>query len=500
MSNPAGGTLKGPEAGTDGSGVEPAQPFRTPVEPPESLAPEEPLILVVDDEPLLLRSMRRILQGAGRRVALAETLPEAFAHMTEPGLAVVLLDLKLRGGSGLDFLERIKAERPEVEVVMMTGHASVQSAVGCMRRGAFDYLEKPFEDVHRVRTTVDKALERRALVQRNQELERALRDRTGAPELVGASSRMRALKRTIASLRHNRSRVLIHGASGTGKELVARAIHAVSERAERPFVPVDCGALPESIIESELFGHERGAFTGALGSTGLFRMAEGGTLFLDEIGELPNHVQAKLLRALQQGEVRPVGAPEAVPVDIRVIAATHRDLDRMVSEGTFRADLFYRLNVVRVGIPALRERREDIPLLVHHFLRCYRRREAPVEGIEDDALQLLVDRDWPGNVRELENTVESALALAPGPRLRVADLPIVRGARRVSGAALDETLPLTLAAYERAALERALRESGGDATDAARRLEIGRSTLYRKLARHGIGSVRSGVGGPRSIR
>jgi DNA-binding NtrC family response regulator len=269
--------------------------------------------------------------------------------------------------------------------------------------------------------------------------------------------------------------------------LVARAIHAISARADGPFVPVDCGALPETIIESELFGHERGAFTGAVGSPGLFRRAEGGTLFLDEIGELPTHVQAKLLRALQQGEVRPVGASEAVPVDLRVIAATHRDLEAMVDEGSFRADLYYRLNVVRVAIPALRERREDIPLLTHHFLASYRRERAPIEGIEDGALQLLVEQDWPGNVRELENTIESALALAPGPRLRIADLPIGRrGSTSWVGPGPGGDLPLSLAAYERAALERALAESRGDATAAAARLGIGRSTFYRKLSRHGL--------------
>ena len=494
---PTRGTLKRPEPGTDVPGVEPAPSI--PRSAPDRSASGEPLILLVDDEPLLLRALRRILEGAGHRVETAETASQAEPLLLEPDLGVVLLDLKLRGASGLDLLQRIKSERPEVEVVMMTGHASVESAVGCMRGGAFDYLEKPFEDVLRVRTTVTKALDRRALVRRNQELERELRDRTPAPELVGNSPRMRALKRTIASLRHNQSRVLIHGASGTGKELVARAIHAESERHDRPFVPVDCGALPESIIESELFGHERGAFTGALGSTGLFRMAQGGTLFLDEIGELPTHVQAKLLRALQQGEVRPVGAAEPVSVDIRVIAATHRDLDAMVSEGTFRTDLYYRLNVVRIPVPSLGERCEDIPLLVHHFLAAYRRPLYPIEGIDDDALQLLVEHDWPGNVRELENTIESALALAPGPRLRLADLPIARRGGVRTGGVLDLELPLSLAAYERSALERALRETGGDATEAARLLGIGRSTFYRRLARHELTPERAGVGRPRPI-
>jgi two-component system response regulator AtoC len=303
---------------------------------------------------------------------------------------------------------------------------------------------------------------------------------------------MRALARTIHSLRHNESHVLVRGESGTGKEIVARAIHAASPRAERTFVPVDCGALPETIIESELFGHEKGAFTGAVGSRGLFRMADGGTLFLDEVGEIPLGVQAKLLRALQHKEVRPVGASAATPVDIRVVSATHRDLSEMVEAGSFRADLFYRLDVVRIEIPPLRERREDIPLLVHHLLAKHTGSRSPIEGIEEEALALLCEADWPGNVRELENAIESALALAPGPRLRARDLPV---ARRAGGAASPPpaaALPLSLDAYERCALERALAECGGDASRAARRLGIGRSTLYRKLARHGLRSRRTG--------
>jgi transcriptional regulator with PAS, ATPase and Fis domain len=247
---------------------------------------------------------------------------------------------------------------------------------------------------------------------------------------------------------------------------------------------VDCGALPQSIIESELFGHERGAFTGAVGAPGLFRMAAGGTLFLDEVGEIPASVQAKLLRALQHKEVRPVGASKTVPVDIRVISATHRDLAAMVIEGGFRTDLFYRLNVVRIEIPPLRDRREDIPLLVDHFLRKHRGASSPVEGIDEEALGLLTDYAWPGNVRELENVIESAMALAPGPLLRAPDLPRVRRASRGVATGRAPDLPLSLDAYERSALEQALRESGGDANAAARRLGIGRSTFYRKLSKH----------------
>ncbi len=456
------------------------------------------LVLVVDDEPLLLRALSRILGADGHRVLQAAGPRELEQALAEAPPDVVLLDLFLGSASGLEWLDRLKREHSELEVIVMTGHASVESAVGCMRRGAFDYLAKPFEDVHRVRTTVRKALERRRLVSRNRELEEELRGRATLPELVGTSPRMRALVRMIGSLRHNESQVLVLGESGTGKELVARAIHATSRRAGGPFVPVDCGALPESIIESELFGNQRGAFTGAVGAPGLFRMAEGGTLFLDEVGEIPVAVQAKLLRALQHKEVRPVGAAEPVPVDLRVVSATHRDLAAMVEDGAFRMDLFYRLNVVRLELPTLRERREDIPLLVHHFLARHRRAGSPVEGIDDDALALLVEHDWPGNVRELENVLESALALARGPRLRAAALPLARRASpRRDGAAA--ALPLSLEAYERSVLERALRESGQNATQAARRLGIGRSTFYRKLGRHGIPAPRGGVGRDGSI-
>jgi DNA-binding NtrC family response regulator len=443
-------------------------------------------VLLVDDEPLLLRALQRILRADGHRLHCAESAEQAEDVLVEPDLDVLLLDLLLGRQSGLELLERVKRERPELEVIVITGHASIESAVGCIRRGAFDYLAKPFDDVHRVRTTVRQAVERRRLVARNQELEAELRERAGQSALVGSSPGMRRLARTIHGLRHNESHVLLRGESGTGKELVARAIHAASPRAAGPFVPVDCGALPESIIESELFGHEKGAFTGATGAVGLFRLAQGGTLFLDEIGEIPLNVQAKLLRALQEKEVRPVGGGAPVSVDLRVICATHRDLERMVAEGRFRQDLFYRLDVVRIEIPPLRERRDDIPLLVHHFMGKYRAQHAPIEGIEDEALALLVEADWPGNVRELENAVESALALSRGPRLRASDLPFARRASARSAAPVPRDVPLTLAAYERLALERALAETGGDAPEAARRLGLGRSTLYRKLTRHGL--------------
>ena len=463
------------------------------------------MVLLVDDEPLLLRALERILRPEGYRVATASCPEEMRPALDDPALDVILLDLFLGKANGLDVLDQVKSSRPEVEVIVMTGHASVESAVGCMRRGAFDYLEKPFGDAHRVRTTIHKAIERRQLVTRNRELELELLGRREGPELVGSSPKTRALRRMIESLRHNESNVLIQGESGTGKEIVARAIHAASPRCGERLVPVDCGALPESIIESELFGHRRGAFTGALGAPGLFRMAESGTLFLDEIGEIPSQVQAKLLRALQHKEVRPVGASETIPVDIRVICATNRDLASMVSDGLFRVDLYYRLNVVRIDIPTLRERREDIPQLAHHFLSKHRREGSPVRGFEPEALEMLSRYGWPGNVRELENAIESGLALANGERLRAADLGLGDG---IPGAGLaarpGPEVPLSLEAYERCAIERALREAAGDATKAARQLRIGRSTFYRKLSRHGIfarrGAGTAGVGAPDTIR
>jgi DNA-binding NtrC family response regulator len=451
----------------------------------EPLSDAAGFVLVIDDEPLMLQSLQRILHRAGHTTALADSAETAEPMLAEPRLDVVLLDLQLGPTSGLQLLEQIKSARPEIEVIVMTGHGSIASAVGCIQRGAFDYLEKPFDDVHRIHTTVSKALERHALVRRNQELEDELQGRASMPELVGSSAAMRALERTVHSLRHNESHVLLHGESGTGKELVARAIHTSSPRSSGEFVPVDCGALPETIIESELFGHEKGAFTGAVGSSGLFRVANEGTLFLDEIGEIPPSVQAKLLRSLQQKEVRPLGAASAIPVDIRVISATHRDLAGMVDAGGFRADLFYRLNVVRIEVPPLRDRREDIPLLAHHFLRKYGGEASRVEGIDEAAIQRLVDTEWPGNVRELENTIEASMALARGPRLRAEDL-VKRPLGRAASASPPAALPITLDAYERCAIERALADRDGDASAAAHLLGIGRSTFYRKLAKHGL--------------
>ncbi|MCP3986863.1 MAG: sigma-54-dependent Fis family transcriptional regulator [bacterium] len=432
--------------------------------------------------------MDRILRPEGHTLIAASGWAELEPQLADPSLDLILLDLVLGAVDGISVLERIKAERPDLEVIVMTGYASVESAVGCMRLGAFDYLEKPVGDIHRVRNSVRRAIERRRLLDRTRILEQELAGREGSPELIGGAPSMRAIVRMIESLRHNESNVLVQGESGTGKEIVARAVHAASPRRDCTFVPVDCGALPESIIESELFGHEKGAFTGATGAPGLFRVADGGTLFLDEIGEILPSVQAKLLRALQQKEVRPVGASSAVPVDIRVVCATNRDLSEMVAEGSFRQDLYYRLNVVRIELPPLRERGEDVALLAQHLLQKHLRSDSPVRGFTPEALERLCRYPWPGNVRELENAIESAMALSQSERLHAADfrlggstpLPVV------STPSVGAAVPLSLEAYERLALERALEESRGDASEAARRLGIGRSTLYRKLSKHAI--------------
>jgi two-component system response regulator HydG len=451
-------------------------------------AQREGTLLLVDDEPLFLRALERILHADRHELIGAGSAPEAVRALAEREIDVMLVDLRLGAESGVELLEHTKRARPDVEVVMMTGHGTVESAVDCMRRGAFDYLEKPFGDPHRVRAVIARAIERRRLVARNRDLERELAQR-GHAALIGDSPQMRAVLHTIESLRHNESSVLVQGESGTGKELVAAAIHTASARKDKPFVPVDCGALPESIIESELFGNERGAFTGATGAIGLFRVADGGTLFLDEIGEIAPAVQAKLLRALQQREVRPVGSAVAVPVDLRIVAASNRDLAQLAETGAFRRDLFYRLNVVRIELPPLRERSGDIPLLAQHFLSKHRRATSPVAGFEPEALDALERFAWPGNVRELENAVEAALALARGPLLRARDFSLGRE-RAAAAASAGAALPLSFDAYERNLIERALAESAGDAVAAARRLGVGRSTLYRKLAKHRLAARR----------
>jgi two-component system, NtrC family, response regulator HydG len=437
-------------------------------------------VLVADDEPALVRALRRQLERGGYSVLEASDpglVRAQLAHEPE----VVLLDLRLGNASGMELLGELRERRPDTEIVVMTGYASIDSAVACMRAGAFDYLEKPFADPRRVIQTLERALERRRLRVRNRELEGELGRSKALENVVAQSGSMRRVLQTVRDLATNESNVLIQAESGTGKELLARAIHETSPRSAGPFVPIDCGALPEGMIEAELFGHVRGAFTGAVrDSEGLFRAANGGTLFLDEVGELPLPLQSKLLRAIQQREVRPLGATEALPVDVRIVAATNRELAEEVRESRFRADLFYRLRVVALELPPLRERPEDVPVLASHFLERAAR-GTKVIGLEPEALERLIAHRWPGNVRELENTIEAATALAQGPRVTAADLRL--GSFDAPRAEVPSDIALSLEAFERACLEEALRRCQGDVRAAAKLLGIGRSTFYRKLER-----------------
>src|SRR5262245_44876914 len=435
-------------------------------------------VLVADDEPALVRVLRRQLERSGYTVLEAGDpglVRAQLAHEPE----VVLLDLRLGHASGTELLGELRERRPDTEIIVMTGYASIDSAVACMRAGAFDYLEKPFADSHRVLQTLERALERRRLRVRNRELEGELGRIEALERVVAQSASMRRVLQTVRDLAANESNVLIEAESGTGKELVARAIHETSPRSGGPFVPVDCGALPEGMIEGELFGYLRGAFTGAVrDSEGLFRAAHGGTLFLDEIGELPVALQSKLLRAIQEREVRPLGATEARAVDVRLVAATNRDLAAEVRAGRFRADLFYRVRVVSLALPPLRERPEDVPVLASHFVERAAQ-GTKVIGLEPEALERLIAHRWEGNVRELENTIEAAVALAQGSRITAADLRLSKFDE--PRAKPPDDIALSLDSYERACLEEALRRCQGDVRAAAKLLGIGRSTFYRKL-------------------
>jgi DNA-binding NtrC family response regulator len=442
----------------------------------------EPRVLILGADPAVGAIVEQVARSVRMTAARASGAADAVAALqSAPDLVVA--DLALADRPAADWVAELRSRSPESELIVCSDYASVDEAVACMRSGAFDVLEKPLRDLVRLERTLRRASER----QRLRVSRRPPAQSTSAGDdsfgIVFRSASMRRVLRTLLDLGPSESNVLIEAESGTGKELVARAIHATSPRRSGPFVPVDCGALPEGIAEGELFGYERGAFTGAVRSSpGLFRSAEGGTLFLDEIAELSLPLQSKLLRALQEREVRPLGTGAPRAVDVRVVAATHRELAQRVREGRFRADLFYRLRVVALGIPPLRERPDDIPALALHFLSRPRGRTG-IAGIEPEAMDALVAHPWEGNVRELENVIEAAAALARGPRLTRADLGLSTPPPRV---ARPTGIELSLASFERACLEQALAHAEGDVPRAARLLGIGRSTLYRKLSRHGI--------------
>ncbi len=416
---------------------------------------------------------------------------------------VALLDIKMPQLSGLELLNAVKHRRPEIEVIMMTGHATVETALQAVKSGAYDYLTKPFDDVELVARAVAKAAERKALWDRNKQLENQLRERDGLPPdgLVGASPPIREVQRMIDAVAYSAATVLVTGESGTGKELVARALHTRSPRKAQPFVALNCGALTETLLESELFGHVKGAFTGAQrDQKGLFDAADGGTIFLDEIGDIPLSTQVRLLRVLQEGEIKRVGAADSVKVDVRVIAATHRDLPKLVKAGRFREDLFYRLNVINVPLPSLRDRAEDIPLLAHHFLRRYADRLAKrVKTLSPESLELLCGYRWPGNVRELENAIERAVVLCRGDAITPVDLPPAVTGRtaplvREAPAAGDEQQWLTLSyaaakeqalrRFEKSYVEALMRACDNNISAAARKAGMDRSNFKRVLRKY----------------
>jgi two-component system, NtrC family, response regulator AtoC len=489
-------------------------------------------LMIVDDE----QSIRKLCVTVGEALGFvcleAESGESALALLEEQSVHMVLTDMVMPHMSGLEFLEKVKKLLPRTEIALMTGHGSIETAVQAMKLGAYDYITKPFSPLEELRLFLRRMAEKIRLVEENEFLRQRMDSETELHGIIGSSTKIQDVLRMVARLKDTRTPVLIYGESGTGKELVARAMHFRGAFSSRPFVAVDCGSLVPTLIESELFGYEKGAFTGALKSKqGLFQAADGGTIFLDEVGELPLELQAKLLRVLQEKEVRPVGSNQKIKVDVRVIAATNRDLEAAYKNGTFRKDLYFRLNVVTLYVPALRERRSDTPMLVHWFLERYAPgAELPVTSA---AMKALMQYDWPGNVRELENCVERAVALGNGQIIDLSDLPpaIASGSALGSAAGstsgstgggpttsptrptvLDPDLAAAQAALEsprtplsplsttdledieRATIQRVFEQVKGDKALAGRMLGISRATLYRKLKRYNIGMGSSGSG------
>jgi two-component system response regulator PilR (NtrC family) len=455
----------------------------------------KPRVLVVDDEP----GLRDMLAILFRREGLDVTLAPGFARgrdeiaRSDEPYAVMLTDLLMPDGSGIDLLSFAKDRSPGTEVIVMTAHGDIETAIEAMKRGAYDFVTKPFA-TNELRALVHKALEKRAIVVENERLRAELwRERGG--ELFGQSEPMRRIFELVQRVAMARTTVLITGESGSGKERIARALHEASDRKSKPFLVVNCGAIPEALMEAELFGHERGAFTGAVASRlGIFREAEGGTVLLDEIGELPPALQVKLLRVLQERKVRGVGASTELPVDVRILAATNRPVEEDVRTGRFRQDLYYRLNVIRIEVPALRDRREDILPLAERFLvRSCGEQQKELRGLSPDALRALEGYAFPGNVRELENVIERAVALATGQTIGLGDLP-----REISGAAAQPTPALLsvpeegcnldeiLGEVERRMILQALDKSGGVRTQAAHLLGLTLRSLRYRLQKHAL--------------
>lgn len=457
----------------------------------EALIPNPPQIeganflnlMIVDDERAIREACREAAQSMGFNTCAADSAEHAYRLLDAQNVDVVLLDLKLPGAGGLEALHQIKQRRPDVVVIVVTGYGTVQSAVQAMKNGAYDYVTKPFS-MDELKLLLERVASHLKLKTENRMLREKVKSKQGFGGIVGRAPEMEKLYRIIAKAAHSSHPVLILGESGTGKELVARSIHYSGPFRDKPFIPVDCGSLVPTLIESELFGYVKGAFTGAVHSKdGLLAIAEGGTVFLDEVGELPVDLQAKLLRAIQEKEVRPVGSTKRVIINVRILAATNRDLEEAVAQGTFRRDLYFRLNVLSLRIPPLRERRQDIPLLAQHFLERLSRTSGQERTLSDDSLKAMLAYDWPGNVRELENCLERACAFTTGPMIHVGDMPtVIRCASSGLPVGSDGGAKIIpMAELEKQTILNAISQLNGDKLLAARLLGIGKTTLYRKL-------------------
>ncbi len=457
-------------------------------------------LLIVDDERSIREACREVAQSLGFTGYVADSAEHAYRLLESHSFDAVLLDLHLPGSGGLDALRRIKERRPDAIVIVVTGYGTVQSAVQAMKNGAYDYVTKPFS-VDELKLLLERVAAHLKLKSENRLLREKVKSKQGFGGIVGRAPEMERLYRIIAKAANSVHPVLILGESGTGKEIVARSIHYTGPFRDKPFIPVDCGSLVPTLIESELFGYVKGAFTGANQSKdGLMAMAEGGTIFLDEVGELPVDLQAKMLRAIQEKEIRPVGSTRRIPINVRILAATNRDLEQAVMQGAFRRDLYFRLNVLSLRIPPLRERRQDIPLLIAHFMERMVRTSGQEKMLSDDALKALLAYDWPGNVRELENCLERAYAFTSGPLIHCADLPreiaklpyLDNSNGNGNGHGNEETNGpakiIPIAELEKQTILNAIVELNGDKLRAARLLGIGKTTLYRKLKDYALQS------------
>ena len=443
-------------------------------------------ILVVDDEKIIRDSCCRVLEKEGYSALGSISGEEALVRFDLEQFDLVLLDLKMPGIGGIETLRLLKEMNPEITIIIITGYPSIETAVKAIKLGAYDYITKPFNP-DELRIAVNRALERKNLVKENQHLRQQLKSKNDADSIIGKSETMGTIYELVRRTAPTDSTVLITGESGTGKELIARAIHDHSLREDKAFITVDCSSLVETLLESELFGHIKGSFTGAVQAKyGSFELANGGTFFFDEIGNLSLNIQAKLLRVIQEKEIKPVGSEKTHKVNARIIAATNKDLKQAIAQKIFREDLYYRLNVVPINIPPLRERKEDIPFLVSHFLKKYnRKREIPVTGTSPETMKLLIDHAWPGNVRELENAVERALIMEDGDTLLPRCFPWLIEKRQIKHS-VENDKTYSLEELEKKHLQRVLGETGYHRGQAANLLGIDRKTLYKKINKYGL--------------